>query len=185
MIKSDGFLCHRFFCFLPVLALICENLSLCKHFRRLIESGLQLSYNSHSLMKVANSMMNFLRRFMYGRYGNDSLNNFLMVIAFVLLIPYWITRWSVFWVLIVALLAICYYRMLSRRTYKRAAENSRFMTWWAPIRRKTLGRSMQLQDKEHRYFKCPVCHKTLRVPRGRGKISITCPHCKHQFIKKT
>ena len=41
-------------------------------------------------------MMDFLRRFMYGRYGNDSLNKFLTTIAFILLIPFWITRWSVF-----------------------------------------------------------------------------------------
>ena len=25
----------------------------------------------------------------------------------------------------------------------------------------------------------------LRVPRGRGKISITCPKCHNQFIKKS
>lgn len=136
-------------------------------------------------MKVANFMKDFLSRLLYGRYGNDSLNNFLIALAFVLLIPYFFTHWSIFWILILALLAICYFRMFSRQIYKRASENSRFMVWWAPIQRKTLGRTMQLQDKEHRYFKCPSCGRTLRVPRGRGKISITCPHCKRQFIKKT
>lgn len=130
-------------------------------------------------------MMDFLRRFMYGRYGNDSLNKFLMTIAFVLLIPFWFTRWSILSILILALLVTVYYRIFSRQTYKRSAENSRFLTWWAPIQRKTLGKTMQMQDKQHRYFKCPACHKTLRVPRGRGKISITCPHCKQNFIKKT
>ena len=130
-------------------------------------------------------MMDILRRFMYGRYGNDSLNKFLTTIAFVLLIPYWFTLWSVFSVLIFALFVTIYYRMFSRQTYKRASENSRFLTWWAPIQRKTLGKTMQMQDKQHRYFKCPTCHKTLRVPRGKGKISITCPHCKRKFIKKT
>ena len=130
-------------------------------------------------------MMDFLRRFMYGRYGNDSLNKFLVTIAFILLIPYWITKWSIFSALIFALLVTTYYRMLSKQTYKRAAENSRFLTWWAPIQRKTLGKTMQMQDKQHRYYKCPTCHKTLRVPRGKGKISITCPHCKRKFIKKT
>ncbi len=130
-------------------------------------------------------MMDFLRRFMYGRYGNDSLNKFLTTIAFVLLIPYWITHWSVFSILIFALLVTVYYRMFSRQTYKSASENGRFLTWWAPIQRKSLGKTMQMQDKQHRYFKCPTCRKTLRVPRGKGKISITCPHCKRKFIKKT
>ena len=130
-------------------------------------------------------MMDFLRRFMYGRYGNDSLNKFLTTIACVLLIPYWVTRWRIIYYLIFVLFITIYYRMLSRQTYKRAAENSRFLTWWAPIQRKTLGKTMQMQDKQHRYFKCPTCRKTLRVPRGKGKISITCPHCKRNFIKKT
>ena len=35
------------------------------------------------------------------------------------------------------------------------------------------------------YFRCPQCGQQLRVPRGRGKISITCPKCGHQFIKKS
>ena len=42
-----------------------------------------------------------------------------------------------------------------------------------------------LDRKTHRYFRCPQCRATVRVPKGKGQIRITCPHCKHQFIKKT
>lgn len=129
--------------------------------------------------------MDFLRRFMYGRYGNDTLNRFLLVLTICLLVLYRMTRWSIFLGFSLCFIFLMYYRMFSRQIYKRAAENSRFMTWWAPIRQKTLGRTMQMQDKQHRYYKCPTCRKTLRVPRGRGKIAITCPHCKRQFVKKT
>ena len=36
-----------------------------------------------------------------------------------------------------------------------------------------------------RFYRCPKCGQQLRVPRGRGKISITCPKCGNQFIKKS
>ena len=32
-------------------------------------------------------------------------------------------------------------------------------------------------DKEHKYFTCPNCKTVCRVPRGKGKIVITCPKC--------
>lgn len=130
-------------------------------------------------------MLDFLRRLMYGRYGSDALNQFLMVMALVLLIPWFFTHWLLFSVLILALIVLVYFRMFSRNIYKRAAENQKFLAWFAPIQRKMAGRKMQMQDKAHRYYKCPSCGRTLRVPRGRGRIEITCPHCKRKFTKKT
>lgn len=130
-------------------------------------------------------MFDFLRRMMIGRYGNDALNQFLMVVSLVAFVPYWFTRWAVFSFIILALLVIVYFRMFSRNLYKRAAENQRFLAWFTPLRQKMAGRRMQMQDKEHRYYKCPNCTRTLRVPRGRGRIEITCPHCKHSFIRRT
>ena len=43
----------------------------------------------------------------------------------------------------------------------------------------------RIRDRKHRYFTCPRCHQTVRVPRGKGKIAITCPKCKEKFTKKT
>ncbi len=130
-------------------------------------------------------MFDFLRRLMYGRYGSDALNQFLMVIALVLLIPWFFTHWAIFSILILALIILIYCRMFSRNIYKRSAENQKFLAWFTPIQRKLAGRKMQMQDKAHRYYKCPSCDRTLRVPRGRGRIEITCPHCKRKFTKKT
>lgn len=130
-------------------------------------------------------MFDFLRRLMYGRYGSDALNQFLMVIALVLLIPWFFTHWAIFSILILALIIFIYCRMFSRNIYKRSAENQKFLAWFTPIQRKLAGRKMQMQDKAHRYYKCPSCGRTLRVPRGRGRIEITCPHCKRKFTKKT
>ena len=41
------------------------------------------------------------------------------------------------------------------------------------------------RDKEHRYFKCPNCGQQLRVPRGKGKITINCRNCGVSFEEKT
>jgi ribosomal protein L37AE/L43A len=71
-------------------------------------------------------------------------------------------------------LAWAIFRMLSKNVYKRYEENRkylRFLDRW--------------KDKEHRYYDCPKCKQTVRVPRGKGKISITCPTCKEKFVKKT
>jgi hypothetical protein len=66
------------------------------------------------------------------------------------------------------------FRTFSRNTYKRYQEN-----------RKYLMLVQRLKDREHRYFDCPRCHQQVRVPRGKGKIAISCPKCKEKFIRKT
>ena len=39
--------------------------------------------------------------------------------------------------------------------------------------------------KLYHYYRCPQCRQKLRVPRGRGRIQISCPRCGTQFIKKS
>ena len=127
-------------------------------------------------MSFFQNIRNKFNRFMMGRYGSDKLNMFLLIASVVTgilaaLIP-WIKM--VFLIISYALMiwAIC--RMLSRKTYKRYQENRKFLQMFERIR-----------DKEHRYFDCPRCRQQVRVPRGKGKISITCPKCREKFIKKT
>ncbi len=40
------------------------------------------------------------------------------------------------------------------------------------------------RDREHRYCRCPQCSRMLRVPRGKGKIEISCP-CGRTFFRRT
>jgi hypothetical protein len=65
-------------------------------------------------------------------------------------------------------------RCFSRNTYKRYNENRRFSLLLD-----------QIKDRNNRYYSCPKCRQTVRVPRGKGKIAITCPKCREKFIKKT
>ena len=129
--------------------------------------------------------MNFLQRLMYGRYGGDQLSVFLMgcyALLYILSVLFHSAILS--WVGVV-LAAWCIFRMFSRRIDKRRAENARFMTVAGPaIRWAKLRRTIH-RDKDHRYFKCPNCGQQLRVPRGKGKITVNCRNCGVSFEEKT
>ena len=118
------------------------------------------------------------RHFMMGRYGTDKLNMAILGVGlFLCLLTVFIPVAGVDFVLTFlsyGLMIIAIFRMLSRNTYKRYQEN-----------RKYLRLIERFKDREHQYFDCPRCRQPVRVPRGKGKIAITCPRCKEKFIKKT
>lgn len=130
-----------------------------------------------------------LVQFMAGRNGNDALNRFLVVVDLILLVasmllPGGISR--VLYPLFLLLLVYTYFRMFSRDLYKRQAENAKY---WQ-LRSRALGKlrlikERWVQRKEYRFFDCPSCHTTLRVPCGRGKIKIVCRKCGTSFVRKT
>ncbi|MCI9272709.1 MAG: hypothetical protein HFE39_01985 [Clostridiales bacterium] len=129
--------------------------------------------------------MNWLRNFMAGRYGGDQLNIALILLYLVLAIVAQITQLWVIWIAEILLLAYCFFRILSRNVEKRYRENQKFLRLWNPIKQRLLKMKIRVSDRAHRYYHCPKCKNTLRVPRGKGKICITCPVCKTEFIKKT
>lgn len=128
-----------------------------------------------------------------GRNGSDALSVFLTAIALVTataasVITTETVRYIVSAIAIV-FIAVAAWRMLSRNVAKRRTENERFLSFFRSFRSDPQKEAEKKKRKEelktHAYFKCPECKKELRVPRGKGKIRITCPHCGHQFIKKT
>ena len=123
---------------------------------------------------------------MYGRYGTDTLNNTMLVLCIVLMILSRLFRQGWLNILSIAVLVICYLRLFSRNINARYQENQKFLTAVQPVRKWFGGVKQRFRDrKTHRYYVCPNCGMTLRVPRGKGKINITCPKCRAQFIKKT
>ncbi len=119
-----------------------------------------------------------LRGFMAGRYGTDRLNMVILCAGLVSsLLSVWIKAVPfnlIFWALSYGLMIWAIARTLSRNTYKRYQENRKFLQVFD-----------RLKDRDHRYFDCPKCRQMVRVPRGKGKIAITCPRCREKFVKKT
>lgn len=133
--------------------------------------------------------MDFFRRIFAGRYGTDQLSIFLTLLGFVLSILLQIIGWIVGFPYITLLawipIGIAIYRVFSKKIEVRSMENYKFMMKLSPIYKKWLTLCNRRKDKTHRYYKCPKCKATLRVPKGRGKICITCPKCHIEFVKKT
>ena len=126
------------------------------------------------------------RQFMIGRYGTDGLNQFLSIASLVLLLIAIISRVSLFTYLGAALLIFCYYRTFSRNISKRTEENYRYYAVKDRIRSKFSSLRDQWNNRKlYHYYRCPQCRQKLRVPRGRGRIQISCPRCGTQFIKKS
>lgn len=126
-----------------------------------------------------------LYRFMMGRYGNDKLNQFLMILALVFFVL------SMFRIPFVYLLGIicliyAYFRMFSRNTYKRSLENNRYLQKVYKVKQvfATWKRDMK-QRKTHHIYRCPSCKQKIRIPRGKGKIEVRCPKCGQTFIKRS
>ena len=133
-------------------------------------------------------MLNKFREFMYGRYGgNDALNIFLIICGAVvtLILSLFFYRAPLMRLIGFVPYGLAVFRALSKNYEARIKENRRFLEVSAPWRSFILKKINQLRDKDHKYYACPQCHRTLRVPRGRGKIKISCPHCGREFFKKT
>ena len=119
-----------------------------------------------------------LQRFMMGRYGTDKLNSLLLWIAVIFVLLSVFLQNSVLNLVAVltayGLMGVVIFRSLSRNTYRRHRENRRYLNLLE-----------RLKDREHKYFACPKCKQSVRVPKGKGKIAITCPKCREKFVKKT
>ena len=118
------------------------------------------------------------QRFMQGRYGTDKLNMLILTVGLScsvlsMIIPLLPVRLPLFLVSYI-LMIIALWRTFSRKTYKRYDENRRYLLFL-----------QRMKDREHRYYDCPRCRQQVRVPKGKGKIAITCPRCKEKFTKKT
>ena len=122
------------------------------------------------------------RQFMMGRYGTDELNNFITVITFISLILSFISRY--FCILTTLLLIYMYYRMFSRNFAARRHENAKFLTLKFKLTRR-FSKDAREERKNFHIYKCPSCGQKIRIPRGKGKIMVTCPKCGKEFIKRS
>ena len=125
-------------------------------------------------------------QFMQGRYGADQMGQMLSAVSMVFLIISLFSRNQAWFLLAVIGIVYNYFRMFSKNISKRYAENQKYLTMTAGIRRKLASWKSQLaQRKIYHIYRCPGCKQKIRVPRGRGKIEIRCPKCNTRFVKKS
>ncbi len=129
-------------------------------------------------------------KFMAGRYGTDRLNMFLVIVLLVCAVLNLFVRNGYFSVVLTSweflLIILIYIRMFSRNISKRYAENQKYLAIENKVRH-FFGQKkyIQQQRKEFHIYSCPQCKQKIRIPRGKGKVSIRCPKCGNEFIKKS
>ncbi len=132
-------------------------------------------------------------RFLCGRNGTDQLGGALLVLYVILVFlrsllllffPYAALS-ILFSLLILLLLGTIVFRIFSRNLPRRQAENQRFLRWWNPRAAALSAAAARRRDRDHRYFRCKRCGTLCRVPRGMGRIEITCPKCRSTMTAKS
>lgn len=141
-----------------------------------------------------------IKEFMRGRAGVDTLGIVIITVALIISFIMNLLRVDMFGlprIIVYALLALSFYRMLSKDIAKRARENDKFMDFINRFRKnKTYNGNGSFDThfttpkpkrdtKNYKYLKCPKCKAQLRVPRGKGKINVTCPKCAEKFKSKS
>lgn len=123
---------------------------------------------------------------MVGRNGPDNLFRFCVwvslavaIISIFILNP-WVQL--AFTVLYYAILGYALFRMLSKNVYKRRLENSKYLAAAEKVKSFFRRKKNQFRDrKTHVYKKCPHCKATLRLPKKKGKHTVSCPKCRQNF----
>ena len=126
------------------------------------------------------------------RYGFDLLSIFMIFISLILNV-FPITRIFSF-----ILLILSFYRAFSKKYYKRRQEYNVFYTYTNKLLNKfgnfhfgnlyplvESAKNSLNEKRNYKITKCPKCHQKLRLPRGKGKIVVTCRRCSNKFDFKT
>lgn len=123
-------------------------------------------------------------QFMSGRYGNDRLNNTLVITALFFSVLNIIIRSLVLQLIINLIIVYAVIRMLSRNIEARRKENKWFNDKISFLKRKKELYEKQKNDKSHIYKICPSCKAVLRLPYRVGHHTTVCPRCNHEFKVK-
>ena len=99
-----------------------------------------------------------IQSFMRNRYGMDDLNFALMFLYFIIWLFNLFFRNQIVSYIILMLIVIIFFNIIKRN----------------------------LSRKDNHYYAiCRNCRQTLRLPKGKGNIEVTCPKCGYHFDKRT
>ncbi len=120
-----------------------------------------------------------MQEFMRGRNGVDELNRVLIYVVLAVYVLSVIVESAILYYIAFGGMIYSLYRTFSKNLYVRREENRKFVTWLETTRIK------MEQRKDYKIFKCKGCGRNIRVPRGKGKIEVTCPMCGSKTIHRT
>lgn len=124
--------------------------------------------------------MNKFSHYFKDSYGWDKLSKFLLIIGLVLLFS------KSTGLLGILLIVYSVFRCISKNKYKRYQELNAFENFLIIINKQIYRLKVKFNDfKTYKIFKCPNCSQKLRVPRRKGKITITCKKCSTEFKGKS
>lgn len=130
------------------------------------------------------NLMYKLASFMQGRYGNDKLNTFLLIITAIIYVINLFVRSSWLFLVMMIPFALYMFRALSKNINKRLFENNRFTKIYDTIANFFKRQYLRIRDfRTHRYVKCPYCKSQLRLKKRTGNQKIHCPRCNEDFKK--
>jgi hypothetical protein len=123
---------------------------------------------------------------MIGRYGSDQLSMALIIFSFLLTFIAQLINLPFLVLAGYIPLGISLFRMLSKDIARRRMENYKFSILISPAYSWLKKMKKRAKDfRTHKYFKCPTCNVDLRLPKGKGKITIYCPKCNTEFSRRT
>ncbi|MBQ7094170.1 MAG: hypothetical protein IJN84_06625 [Clostridia bacterium] len=127
-----------------------------------------------------------INQFMYGRYGTDRLNMFLLKLSIILVFLSYFPKMGICSLIAYIFVIWSLFRSLSKNLHKRRLELYKY----EEIKRDFKGRISLIKQiwqnrKTHKYFRCKNCGNIFRVPKGKGKIEVTCPKCREKSIRKS
>ena len=129
---------------------------------------------------------NKMRLWMQGRYGQDELNQVLLWSALGLTLLGSILKVELFSVLAMPLLIWSLIRCYSRNIHRRREERAAWLRFWRKIRDFFALQKRRWTDrKTYKYFRCKNCGAVMRVPKGKGKLRITCRQCRREMTKRS
>lgn len=120
-----------------------------------------------------------LHAFFSGRNGIDDLGRALLWGALVIMVLSSLLGITFVYSMSLVLFCYVYIRAFSRNLEKCQRQNEKYLSW------RDFRRLRFQQRKTHKFYRCPKCKQPLRVPKGKGRISITCRNCGEHFEKKT
>ncbi len=136
-------------------------------------------------MNFFSKLSQSISKFMYGRYGNDSFNQFLIGVWLAEAIINLFLHSVILYLFGTVLCIVVFYRMLSKNLVKRRRENAAWYEFSTKMKQSFRFWTVRIRDRKvARFFKCPKCKAPIRMPRKVGKFNIRCAKCGNTFQKE-